>query len=108
MSQIAARVSQRVESWRKERNEKMTELEVVGYGSKLFRDETAAQYCHDEKQLHPHELDPYCTIDRFVDKKFFQILQLCFKILKNCLGRLKFSSQYLSLFQKYFTASLIL
>ena len=73
MSQIAARVSQRVESWRKERNEKMTELEVVGYGSKLFRDETAAQYCHDEKQLHPHELDPYCTIDRLVDKKFFQI-----------------------------------
>ena len=44
----------------------MSELEVIGYGSKLFRDDTAAQYCHDEKQLHPHELDPYCTIDRYV------------------------------------------
>ena len=42
----------------------MNELEVIGYGSKLFRDDIAAQYCHDEKQLHPHELDPYCTIDR--------------------------------------------
>ena len=42
------------------------QYEIVGYSSKLFRDETAAQYCHDEKQLHPHELDPYCTIDRFV------------------------------------------
>merc|ERR1712123_491572 len=41
------------------------QYEIVGYSSKLFRDVTAAAYCHDEKQLHPHELDPYCTIDRF-------------------------------------------
>jgi len=40
-------------------------LIVIGYASKLFRDDIAAEYCHQEKQLHPHELDHYTTIDRF-------------------------------------------
>ena len=56
----------------------MSELEVIGYGSKLFRDDTAAQYCHDEKQLHPHELDPYCTIDRLVN-----LIWIIFQFFKN-------------------------
>jgi hypothetical protein len=38
---------------------------VFGYGSKLFRDDIAAEYCDQKKQLHPHELDHLTTIDRF-------------------------------------------
>ena len=37
---------------------------AIGYGSKLFRDNIAAEYCDQEKQLHPHELDHLTTIDR--------------------------------------------
>lgn len=66
-------VCHHAENKREKKNEKnmmnakqQQQYEIVGYSSKLFRDVTAAAYCHDEKQLHPHELDPYCTIDRFV------------------------------------------
>jgi hypothetical protein len=38
---------------------------VFGYSSKLFRDDIAAEYCDNNKQLHPHELDHMTTIDRF-------------------------------------------
>ena len=41
------------------------QIMVFGYGSKLFRDDIAAEYCDNNKQLHPHELDHMTTIDRY-------------------------------------------
>ena len=41
------------------------DLIVFGYGSKLFQDDIAADYCEKEKQLRSHELDSSVTIDRY-------------------------------------------
>ena len=39
-------------------------LEALGFGCKIFRDDSAAEHCQTGKHLHAHELDLLATIDR--------------------------------------------